>query len=263
MKLSIITINLNNCDGLQKTIDSVVSQTFRDFEWIIIDGCSTDGSKELIEQYAKHFVYWGSEPDNGIYNAMNKGTQKAKGEYVQYLNSGDYYIDEYTLENVFKNPLRGDVNYGNVYFIANGQVIEKRSYPRKMNLSFLWRSPLNHQAVFVKTVVAQSYPYKEQYSISADRAFFLELYVNDYRFHYIGCPIVCFDSNGIGSRPETLEQRRNQLLKIKEELLGRSVMADIEHWMDAEDDCSFVQRVSPLKWMFLSFKKLQAWKGKL
>ena len=78
MKLSIITINYNNKAGLQKTIDSVVAQTWRDFEWIIIDGGSTDGSKELIEQYQQHFAYWCSEPDKGVYNAMNKGIDKAK-----------------------------------------------------------------------------------------------------------------------------------------------------------------------------------------
>ena len=80
MKLSIITVNYNNREGLQRTIDSVVSQTFRDFEWIVIDGGSTDGSKELIKQYADHFSYWVSEPDKGIYNAMNKGILKATGE---------------------------------------------------------------------------------------------------------------------------------------------------------------------------------------
>ena len=66
MLLSIITINFNNCEGLKRTINSVVGQTFRDFEWIVVDGGSTDGSKELIEQYADHFAYWVSEPDKGI-----------------------------------------------------------------------------------------------------------------------------------------------------------------------------------------------------
>ena len=97
MKLSIITVNLNNRDGLKKTIDSVISQTFKDFEWIVIDGGSTDGSRELIEQYVNHFAYWVSEPDKGVYNAMNKGVKKAKGEYLQFLNSGDWLRDENTV----------------------------------------------------------------------------------------------------------------------------------------------------------------------
>ena len=96
MKLSIITINLNNREGLQKTIESVISQTFRDFEWIVIDGGSTDGSAELIKQYAAHFAYWVSESDKGIYNAMNKGIRQAKGEWLQFLNSGDQLYEETT-----------------------------------------------------------------------------------------------------------------------------------------------------------------------
>ena len=88
MKLSIITVNLNNRDGLQRTIDSVVSQTFTDYEWIVIDGGSTDGSRELIGQHQDRFAYWCSEPDKGIYNAMNKGIAHAKGEWLQFLNSG-------------------------------------------------------------------------------------------------------------------------------------------------------------------------------
>lgn len=89
MKLSIITVNLNNRDGLKRPIDSVVSQTFTNYEWIVIDGGSTDGSRELIEQYSNHFAYWCNEPDKGIYNAMNKGIAHAKGEWLQFLNSGD------------------------------------------------------------------------------------------------------------------------------------------------------------------------------
>ena len=101
MKLSIITINYNNKNGLQKTIDSVISQTFKDFEWIIIDGGSTDGSKELIEKYSQHITYWVSEPDKGIYNAMNKGIKVAKGEYLFFLNSGDYLVQPNTINQIF------------------------------------------------------------------------------------------------------------------------------------------------------------------
>lgn len=97
MRLSIITINYNNLEGLKKTVRSVMDQTWRDFEWIIIDGGSTDGSRELIEEVAarpdSQVSYWCSEPDKGIYNAMNKGTAKAKGEYYLFLNSGDSLYD--------------------------------------------------------------------------------------------------------------------------------------------------------------------------
>ena len=89
MKLSIITINYNNREGLKKTINSVINQTFRDFEYILIDGGSEDGSKEIILQHEAQFSYWRSEKDHGIYNAMNKGILAAKGDYLLFLNSGD------------------------------------------------------------------------------------------------------------------------------------------------------------------------------
>ena len=143
MKLSIITINLNNRDGLQKTIDSVVSQTFRDFEWIVIDGGSTDGSKELIEQYADHFSYWVSEPDKGIYNAMNKGIKVAKGEYLQFLNSGDWLVDEKALERCFWHESKADIAYGDLWF-CNGEEKERYKYPNKLTLKYLYDFSLGH-----------------------------------------------------------------------------------------------------------------------
>lgn len=263
MKLSIITINYNNQIGLQKTIRSVITQTFKDYEWIVIDGNSTDGSKELIEGYSNYFSYWVSETDNGIYHAMNKGTQQAKGEFCLYLNSGDYLIDKDVLDTAFSQPLLGDVNYGDVWCVQNEQIIERRSYPNKINLSFLFRNPLGHQSTFIKTEIAKKYPYREEYKISADRAFFLEIYCNNHSFHHISLPIVYFDSDGIGSNPKTLKSRQEQFYQIKREFFANQVVKDIERLQGIEDEFLFVQRVLPLKWTYLFFKKLQQIKGKL
>lgn len=101
MTLSIITVNLNNLEGLKRTYDSVVSQTFTDYEWLVIDGGSTDGSREFIEQHQDKFAYWCSEPDKGIFNAMNKGIVRAKGEYLNFMNSGDCFACEETVAEVF------------------------------------------------------------------------------------------------------------------------------------------------------------------
>ena len=102
-KLSIITINLNNAQGLEKTIKSVVSQTYSDYEYIIIDGASTDGSVDVIQEYRNKITYWVSEPDTGIYNAMNKGILKATGEYCQFLNSGDILVDNNVTERMLSD----------------------------------------------------------------------------------------------------------------------------------------------------------------
>lgn len=99
MKISIITINFNNKDGIEKTISSVVAQTYKDIQYIIIDGDSTDGSVEVIKKYHEDIDYWISEPDKGIYDAMNKGILKATGDYVLFLNSGDYLSIEELLTN--------------------------------------------------------------------------------------------------------------------------------------------------------------------
>ena len=98
LKLSIITINYNNLEGLKRTVESVVNQTWHEFEYIIIDGASNDGSAAYIESQSHHFDYWESEKDSGIYNAMNKGIKVATGEYLLFLNSGDHLFNDSVLE---------------------------------------------------------------------------------------------------------------------------------------------------------------------
>lgn len=116
MKLSIITVNLNNLEGLKKTYDSVVCQTFTDYEWLVIDGGSTDGSREFIEQHQDKFAYWCSEPDKGIFNAMNKGIVRAKGEYLNFMNSGDCFACEETVAEVFGKNRTADILYGYSFY---------------------------------------------------------------------------------------------------------------------------------------------------
>ena len=100
-KISIITVNKDNAVGLKKTIDSIVNQIYTDYEWIVIDAASKDGSVELIKQYQEHISYWVSEPDGGIYAGMNKGIAHANGEYLIFLNSGDTFADAKVLQHTF------------------------------------------------------------------------------------------------------------------------------------------------------------------
>lgn len=169
MKLSIITVNLNNCNGLQKTIDSVISQTFKDFEWIVIDGGSTDGSKELIEQYSNHFAYWVSEPDKGIYNAMNKGIRVAQGEYLQFLNSGDWLWEHDTLQKMFAIPPIEEIIYGDCIEADGTHSI----FPHIINTLFLYKWSINHQSTLIKSCLLKETGYDENYQIASDWKFFL------------------------------------------------------------------------------------------
>ena len=129
VKLSIITVNLNNLEGLKKTYESVVCQTFTDYEWLVIDGGSTDGSREFIEQHQDKFAYWCSESDKGIYNAMNKGIVRAKGEYLNFMNSGDYFVSDKTLAKVFSREINVDILYG---YVIEANVFGKCTPSRMM-----------------------------------------------------------------------------------------------------------------------------------
>ena len=262
MLLSIITINYNNIEGLKKTLESVLSQKFHDFEWIVIDGGSTDGSKELLESNNAEISYWVSEQDRGIYHAMNKGIALAKGEFCQFLNSGDYYIEADTLTKVFASTELADVNYGDQWCASNGKVVEKRTYPDKMSLSYLLKAPLGHQASFFRTSIIKEHLYREKYTISADRAFFLELYVHGHRFQHIKMPVVYFDTEGIGSNVKTLEERRRQFHSIKREFFSDQVVEDIEQLMTEADNYQFVCRVAPLRWTYRLFRKIQQLRDK-
>ena len=218
MKLSIITVNLNNRDGIQKTIDSVVSQTFKDFEWIVIDGGSTDGSKELIEKYADHFAYWVSEPDKGIYNAMNKGIKVAKGDYLQFLNSGDWFYNSNVLELVFKEQHTEDILYGDAEFLCESEKMIIR-YPDTLNNTFMLGDTLCHQATFIKCRLQRNNLYNEKYTICADYDFFLrEIIIKEISYRHLDLIVCSYDTTGISHNTLLTEGERE---KIKDEYLGK------------------------------------------
>jgi glycosyltransferase involved in cell wall biosynthesis len=177
MKLSIITINYNNRAGLQKTINSVICQTWKDYEWIIIDGGSTDGSRELIEQYQQYLAYWCSEPDKGVYHAMNKGVAKAKGEYVNFLNSGDVYYDKKVLLKIHNLNSDSDIISGQavsmddhvLLYQFNGSLFEH-----------LYMSTISHQGAFIRRSLLNKYPYDESLRIVSDWKFWLQTIIFNY-----------------------------------------------------------------------------------
>lgn len=148
--LSIITVNLNNREGLCRTIESVINQTFQDFEYIVIDGGSTDGSKDAIQGFSDHIDYWVSEPDTGIYNAMNKGIARATGEYCLFLNSGDSLIDNALSDQLFESRCEDILYFPCCMAYSSGKCVLKK-YPNPISASFLFRDSLNHQSTLIKT----------------------------------------------------------------------------------------------------------------
>lgn len=198
MKISIITVNLNNKYGLKKTIESVIKQTFKDFEWIIIDGGSTDGSKELLERYQKYINYWVSEPDKGIYNAMNKGILKSKGEYLLFLNSGDYFYDSYVLEKVFP-LLESDDFYIGIEKYNNELWFLKGKNPEYVINYFIFGGIIPHESTFINRNVFHNYGlYNEDIKISADICLFYKaLFLGKAKLNTIPYIITVFEGNGI------------------------------------------------------------------
>ena len=140
MKLSIITINYNNLGGLRKTINSILSQTWKEYEWIIIDGGSNDGSKELINTTYQRLSqlgfnpisFWCSEQDGGIYNAINKGIKHCGGEYINCMNSGDEFYASDVLQKVFQEKLVGDIVYGDWYSVYSNRKELNRILPEHL-----------------------------------------------------------------------------------------------------------------------------------
>lgn len=265
MRLSIITINLNNCKGLQKTIDSVIAQTFTDFEWIIIDGGSTDGSRELIEQYADHFAYWVSEPDKGIYNAINKGIAQAKGEYIQILNSGDCLFEGSTLEQLFSNQYNADILYGDaVCLYPDGSRLDKK-YPDTVSLNYFIHNVINHQASFYRRQVFDGHPYNEKYMIAGDWAYCMEAVCRGMRFQHINQTIVYYDNNGISA------QWSERQIKEREDILNTYIPPQLKPDMEVLDELHKLHKrrstaklydrcISFCKWWDKIMKKIEKWR---
>jgi len=199
MRLSIITINYNNRDGLARTIESVKSQTFSDYEWIVIDGGSTDGSRELIEDNKGLFAYWCSEPDEGIYDAINKGIAHASGQYVSCMNSGDTYFSNDTLRLVFANPLDHDLVYGDWYNVySDRQVLCRMPYP--LDFSIFYYHNICHQAMFVRTTILQAKGFDISYGVVADYARWMELLFAGATFQKVEAIVCNYDMTGISSQ---------------------------------------------------------------
>jgi Glycosyltransferases involved in cell wall biogenesis len=222
MKYSIITINYNNKDGLEMTIKSVLEQTYKDFEYIIIDGGSTDGSIEVIKKYASQIDYWISEPDKGVYNAMNKGIGKATGDYLNFMNSGDTYHSTSTLETIAGLHSNDDFIIGGYY--DSTRDIAHIIPPQNVTLLTLMKFTINHQATFLKRKLFDKRLYDENYIIMADAKFNFQSIILDNCSVKITENIISnYDTTGISSNYDLYKKERQQFLK---ELFPPRVLQD-------------------------------------
>ena len=247
MKLSIITINYNNAEGLRKTLASVASQTYRAIEHIIIDGGSTDGSVDIIREYEGQLhithstihIQWLSEKDNGIYHAMNKGLRKATGSYVQILNSGDVLAVPDVTERMvmevekFEYPA---ILYGNMLKSYDGKTIVNRDtcgngmYTPESFLYF-YKGTLNHDCAYIRRDLFEKYGlYNEQMKICSDWEWYVRAIVlGAEKPVYTNIDVTIFDMNGVsesyGKNAELINKERREYL---EKILPASILRDYD-----------------------------------
>lgn len=202
MRLSIITICFNDASGFLKTADSIVGQTFKDFEWIVIDGGSTDGGVDMQKQYQPYMAYYISEPDKGIYNAMNKGVAHADGEYCLFMNSGDCLCSPKALERIFGHHLTGDIVACDMFADTGKPFFAYNEAPRKINFHRLVIGSIGHQSTLIRTSLLVQTPYREDLRIASDWAFWCEMLLRRHKtYQAVNIPIAVFDMNGVSEAP--------------------------------------------------------------
>ncbi|MDJ0579619.1 glycosyltransferase family 2 protein [Crocosphaera sp.] len=205
MKISIITVCKNAETTIKKAIESVINQTYSDIEYIVVDGNSRDKTKEIINQYKTHISQWVSEPDTGIYNAMNKGIKLATGDFIYFLNSDDYLLDNNVIQDVVNYLIKSphcDVIYGNLEARdKENKTLVKPPQPEKI-LDWMIYGSMPHQATFAKVNVFEKYGlFNEEYKIVADVAWYLNLlqYTN-INWHYYPRTIASYALDGLSTK---------------------------------------------------------------
>lgn len=216
--VSVVTISYNNKVGLEQTIPSVAIQTYPNIEYIIVDGGSSDGSVDVIKKYANKVSYWVSEPDKGIYNAMNKALKKTTGDYLLFLNSGDYFCSADVLSLIFKDEHHADLLIGRQKFIsANGKVgISPKLHADEIDMEYFLSSTLPHQATFIKrSLLCERGGYDESYRICADWVFWIQAVVeHKCSIEILPQAISYMDNGGISSDMDKCHQDMSRFLQV-------------------------------------------------
>ena len=205
-KISIITVVYNAAAVLEETILSVLQQDYPHIEYIIIDGGSTDGSVDIIRKYSDRIAYWVSEPDAGVYDAMNKGIRKATGDWINFMNAGDRFFHPRTLSTVFENNnYKGyDILYGNVIIVSRSGVYLHLEAGKADQLKNCM--PFCHQTVFVRTELAKTYLFDTTFKIAADYKFFYTVWKAGKKFCKQSFPLAIYTMDGISSTNSLLEE---------------------------------------------------------
>lgn len=202
-RVSVITVTFNAADNLERTLRSVAGQHYDSMELIVVDGKSTDGTLDIIHRYAGNITKWVSEPDKGIYDAMNKGVRMASGEWIIFMNAGDTFAADDVLQRIFAQPHDdADIIYGDV--VKGGEI---KKAPSEYYLYH--RMLFCHQSSLARRSLLLACPFDTTHRLSADLKFFLTQYLRQARFCYVGIPIANFDTTGVSNTRRSAGLRDN------------------------------------------------------
>lgn len=255
--LSIITINRNHASCLEKTMKSVLSQTSTGFEYVVVDGASTDGSLDVIRRLAPGFgerIKWVSEPDSGIYNAMNKGIRMAEGEYIQILNSGDMLASEnVTGQMLAELERRGRpaILYGNMVkcFPDGHKTLDRNFAGQEVTMLGMFTSTLNHDPAYIRRDLFDKYGfYDESLKIVSDWKWYLQAIVLGGEVPaYVDLNVTLFDMTGVSEEEGSREKIKVERSRVLAELFPRAILSDYEAY---SDDIYAMRRLHRYPWAY-------------
>ena len=215
IKISIVTICYNEPD-LEKTCQSIVNQSCQDFEWIVIDGGSNQETLDIFKKYEYRIDKFISEHDDGRYNAMNKGINLASGDYINFLNAGDYYTDNLVLQKIIDSGLDKDIVYGNLT-ICDEENCTLKSYPDKISAAYFLTESLPHPASFIRKTLFEKYgKYNEELVIASDLEKWVEfIAVNNCSYKHVKINVSVFNLRGISSNDTEADKKEREYILNK------------------------------------------------
>ncbi len=189
--ITVITVVKNDARALEKTLASITEQTYDNIEFIVIDGASTDATPDLIRSQEDRIDYWISEPDNGIYDAMNKGIDLARGDWIDFMNAGDHFYEKNTVETVFSKDYQdADFIYGHTYFLGG----DFDGVVKAWSFDILWKTMVfTHQSLFTKAAVLKHRKFDTRFKICADYDIIFSSYMTGLKFFNSDVVIAAFD----------------------------------------------------------------------
>lgn len=254
--ITVITVSYNAASSIEQTIISVINQTYPNIEYIIIDGGSTDGTVEIIKKYADRIAYWVSEPDKGLYNAMNKGVMHSTGEWLNFMNAGDVLIHKSTINNIVSCGMNSDIISG---IAVTSYRYWKPVKEDKLELLFFLKDNINHQSTFIRRKLLVAHPYDEKLKIASDAKFFFEsLIIHDASYKDVEIEVCRCDDPGVSANIEqSMRERYDSIFSFFPARCSKSLETMIRLYNPLSIlgmrvyACSFMQKVifPPLRYI--------------